>query len=96
MKQNCKLNKQRDLGPVITGLAPDIQKMIDSHTIPTTSAQVVYNQIEDIKQVGFRINDDFDAIMAQRALQKGMNGLNTNKGTGSSQPAGQTAPISDV
>lgn len=87
MKTICKFNKNRDLGKVIEGLAPDLQKMIDTHTIPATSAEVVYNQLEDIKSVGCRINDDFEAIMLSRKLHTSL-GLSPNGGTASSNQVG--------
>ena len=93
MKKVFKFNPDRDKGVVILGLAPDITKLITDHVIPDTSAEVVYNQLEDVKSVGCRINDDFDAIMLARKLKA--SGLAPNSGMGSSQPAGsKTGPIS--
>lgn len=86
----CEFNKEKDLGKVIKGLAPDIQAMIDSHNIPTTTADVVYNQIEDIKSVGFRINDEFEAIMLSRKLHASA-GIENNGGTASSGQIGGLA-----
>lgn len=90
MKQICKFDKTKDVGVVIEGLAPDLQKMIDTHNIPAVSADVVYNQLEDIKSVGCRINDDFEAIMLSRKLHASM-GLTPNGGTASSNQVGGLA-----
>lgn len=87
MKQKCAFKPLRDKGLVIDGLYPDINKMIEDHTIPDTTADVVYNQLSDIQDVGCRINDDFDAIIVARALNAQ---LRPNGGTGSSQPV---APV---
>lgn len=90
MKCICKFDKTKDVGKVILGLAPDLQAMIDSHNIPMTTAEVVYNQIEDIKSVGVRINDDFEAIMLSRKLHASF-GMNPNGGTASSGQIGGLA-----
>jgi hypothetical protein len=47
----------------------------------------VYNQIEDIKSVGCRINDEFEAIMLSRKLHASM-GMEANGGTASSTQVG--------
>lgn len=91
MVQVCKFDKGRDIGKVIKGLAPDIQAMIDSHNIPMASADVVYNQIEDIKAVGCRINDEFEAIMLSRKLHEAAGLNNNNGGTASSNQIGGLA-----
>lgn len=91
MKTVCQFNKARDLGIVIKGLAVNVQKMLDTGVIQDSSARVVYNEITNIKDVGIRVNDDFDAIMLARALKTA--GIVNNKGTGSSQSAGSTAPV---
>lgn len=86
-------NPKRDKGVVIHGLAPDLNKLISEHVIPDTSAEVIFNQLEDVKAVGCRVNDDFDAIMLARKLKA--SGLAPNTGMGSSQPAGsKTGPVS--
>lgn len=90
MKQKCKVSKKRDRGPVIKGMFPDIQKMIQEHTIPDTGSDVVYNELSELKDVGYRVNDDFDAIMLSRKLK---GALTASGGTGSSQAAGATAPV---
>lgn len=90
MVQECKFNKLTDVGKVIKGLAPDIQSMIDSHNIPMAVSDVVYNQIEDVKAVGCRINDEFEAIMLSRKLQASA-GLEGNGGTASSNQIGGLA-----
>lgn len=88
MKQKCVFDSKRDKGLVIDGLYPDINKMIEDHTIPDTIADVVYNQLSEIEDVGCRINDDFDAIIVARALNAQ---LRPNGGTGSSQPVAPVA-----
>lgn len=93
----CSFNKDCDRGPVIVGLAPDINNMIETHQIPDTASEVVYNQIQDIKDVGCAINDTFDAIILSRQL-KGITkvaGISANGGTGSSQPVAPVAASSE-
>lgn len=93
MKQICKFDKARDVGQVIEGLAPDINVMLKTHVVPTSASDVVYNQIQELKDVGVRINDDFDALMIARGLrQLGEANLNPNNGMGSSQGVQPVAP----
>lgn len=73
MKQTCKIDSKCDRGPALQGLCPDKNKMIETNTVPDTSAEVIYNQLDDIEQVGFRISDTFDAIMMQRSISAGAN-----------------------
>lgn len=86
----CNFDKKRDLGVVIPGLFPDIEDLITNGKISDTVADVVYNHLEEIGDVGFRINDDFEAIMLSRVLQAQ---ISQNSGTGSSQQAGSSAPV---
>lgn len=92
MFQICKFDKTKDVGKVIPGLFPNIDELIDTHKITDNSAEVVYNGIQEIENVGIRINDEFDAIMLSRALKKA--GLVANQGHGSTQQAGSSAPVS--
>lgn len=68
MIQVCKFNKESDLGVVIHGLSPDINAMIESGVVPDNCADVVYNQISAIEEVGCRVSDTFDAIILQRSF----------------------------
>lgn len=86
----CKFNPKRDLGLVIDGLFPDIEDLIVNGKISDTASSVVYNELSDIKSVGVRVNDEFDAIMLSRAIKAN---IASNKGTGSSQQAGSSAPV---
>lgn len=92
MRQICRFSVKHDLGKVIDNLFPDVNELIESHKIKDCSSEVVYNQLSDIKDVGFRVNDEFDAIMLARHLKA--SGLSPNSGTGSSQPSGSSAPVS--
>lgn len=89
--QKCEFNKSRDWGPTIQGLGRDVQKMIDTGTVESNGAEIIYNQIEEIEGVGAKICDDFDMLVISRYLHEA--GITPNKGTGSSQPAGGTAPV---
>lgn len=89
MKCITTFDPKKDMGKVIDGLFPDINELIENHKISDTASSEVYNQISELKDVGIRINDDFDAIMYARALK---NSLAPNQGTGSSQPSGTSAP----
>ena len=85
IRKNIKANSIADIGKTIQGLSVDLQSVYESHKVPPHSVEVIYNQIQDLKEVGFRIDDTFDGIMLSR-LQAA--GLETNAGTGSSQVDG--------
>lgn len=89
MIENNKFNPAMDIGLVIVGLNVDINDMIETHSIPATAAEVVYNNITDIDDVGSRIDDTFDGIMIARAFNSSI--PSPNAGTGSSQGVAPTA-----
>lgn len=91
MRELCEFNPECDLGPTIQGLGRDVQKMLDTGVISDNEVEVVYNQLESIEQVGAKVTDDFDMLVISRYLRS--QGISPNKGTGSSQPAGSTAPL---
>lgn len=93
MIENNLFNPNLDLGTVIVGLNVDINNMIETHSIPSTASEVIYNDIEDIADVGNRIDDTFDGIMIARQFEQSM--PSPNSGTGSSQgvaPSAATPP----
>lgn len=89
MIENNIFDPSKDVGLVIVGLNVDINNMIETHSIPSTASEVVYNDITDITEVGSRIDDTFDGIMIARAFQSSM--PSPNSGTGSSQGVAPTA-----
>lgn len=68
MLQKCIFNKERDLGVVIMGLSPDLNKMIETGSVPDSEAEIVHNQLASIEEVGCRVSDKFEAIMLQRSF----------------------------
>lgn len=93
MIENNKFNPNLDLGTVIVGLNVDINDMIETHSIPATAAEVVYNDIDNIEDVGVRIDDTFDGIMIARMFEQTL--PSPNSGTGASQgvaPSATTPP----
>lgn len=93
MIENNDFNPELDLGTVIVGLNVDINNMIETHSIPATAADVVYNDIDNIEDVGERIDDTFDGIMIARQFEQSL--PSPNSGTGSSQgvaPSVSTSP----
>lgn len=89
MIENNRYNPELDLGTVIVGLDVDINNMIETHSIPATAADVVYNDIDNIEEVGERIDDTFDGIMIARQFEQSI--PSPNSGTGSSQGVAPTA-----
>lgn len=89
MIENNKFDPNKDLGTVIVGLNVDINDMIETHSIPATAADVVYNDIDNIEDVGECIDDTFDGIMIARRFEQEL--PSPNSGTGSSQGVAPTA-----
>lgn len=89
MIETNNFNPQLDLGTVIVGLDVDINNMIETHSIPATASDVVYNDIDKIEDVGERIDDTFDGIMIARQFEQSL--PSPNSGTGSSQGVAPTA-----
>lgn len=91
----CKFDKDRDLGLVFKGLAPDINALITDGKVSGTPQNVVYNQITELEDIGVRFNDDFDMYKYYKSFNEAMH-LQANFGTGSSQPIAPVAPVSTI
>lgn len=85
----CKFDKDRDLGLVFKGLAPDINALISDGKVSGTPQNIVYNQMSELEDIGVRFNDDFDLYKYYKSFNESMK-LQANNGTGSSQPV---APV---
>lgn len=68
MLVKCKYDPIRDVGKTFQGLAPDIDKLIETHQVMDTTGEVVYNGIQDLKDCGYAVDDVFDAIMLARGF----------------------------
>lgn len=88
MIENNIYDPNKDLGHVIVGLNVDINDMIETHSIPANASDVVYNDIDNIEEVGERIDDTFDGIMIARRFEQEL--PSPNSGTGSSQGVAPT------
>lgn len=91
--QDCSFNKDADLGLTMQGLGVDVNEMIETGTVSNDEAEVVYNQLQELSDVGCKVTDDFDMLVVARYLHT--QGLSPNGGTGSSQQAGATAPVAE-
>lgn len=80
MFQEYKFDKTRDRGVVIEGLAPDLNKMIETGIVPDCGTDVVYNQLEDIESIGCRVSDVFQAMVMQKQMLSSLNEESTPKG----------------
>lgn len=83
MLKKCEFRPARDVGKVIEGLAPDIDKMIETHQVVDTTGEVVYNGITELKDCGFAVDDVFEALMISRGYA---NVLNQSSPEGSQGP----------
>lgn len=88
----CQFDKDKDLGLVFKGLAPDINALITDGKVSGTPQNVVYNQMLELEDIGVRFNDDFDLYKYYKSFNEAMN-LHANQGTGSSQPVAPVAPV---
>lgn len=73
MVEICKFDKNTDIGKTFEGLAPDINRMIETHQVTDGSSEVVYNGIKDLKDCGVLVDDVFEAILMQRSITHGLN-----------------------
>ena len=78
----------RTLGVTLPGLAVDINQIIQTQTIPNDVTEVVYNDLKEISQVGFRVNNDFDLMMIAKGFKSLNIGLQSNVGTAASNQPG--------
>lgn len=74
MKHKSNPDSPACRGRVIPGLAPNINMLIETNTVPDTHGEVIYNQLSTLEDVGVRINDDFKAM----ALAEGYKKLGVN------------------
>lgn len=82
----------RDMGLVFEGLAPNIDELLTTHKVGNSAAEVVYNNIEHVGEVGCVVCDDFEALMILRSLRAV--GLKSNSGVSGSQGRAPAAPAS--
>ena len=80
MFQEYKFDKTRDRGVVIEGLAPDLNKMIETGLVPDSGTDIVYNQLENIEDIGCRVSDVFQAMVMQKQMLTSLNKESTPKG----------------
>ena len=60
-KRYPTLDRNRDRGPVIQGLAVDITAAMLKNELPTGEIPVTFNELQ-ISEISGRINDKFDAL----------------------------------
>lgn len=60
-KKYPTLDRNRDKGPVIQGLAVDITAAMLKNELPTGEIPVTFNELQ-ISEVSGRVNDKFDAL----------------------------------
>lgn len=80
MFQEYKFDKSKDRGVVIEGLAPDLNKMIETGLVPDSGTEIVYNQLENIESIGCRVSDVFQAMVMQKQMLSSLNKESTPKG----------------
>lgn len=82
------------LGVTLPSLSVDINQIIETQTIPNDLTEVVYNDLKEINQVGFRVNNDFDLLMIAKGFKSLNVGLQSNVGTAASQQPGSGLSVS--
>lgn len=70
LDQLCEFNDNRDVQEVVSGLAVDINDMLQTGVIKDSVYEEDNNGISEPQQVLGRISDTFDAIEASRAIRK--------------------------
>lgn len=61
IKKYPTLDRNRDRGPVIQGLAVDITAAMLKNELPTGEIPVTYNELQ-LSEISGRVNDKFDAL----------------------------------
>lgn len=64
IKKHPTLDRYRDRGPVIQGLAVDITAAMLKNELPTGEIPVIYNELQ-LSEISGRVNDKFDALDAE-------------------------------
>lgn len=88
MRYSPKSSPTKDIGKTIQGLGVNLVEITKNKKVPAGgAANVVYNQLSELSQVGYKVADDFDLMMIAKGFES-LNGLQTSAGTGSSQDDG--------
>lgn len=66
----CKYNPTTDLKEVSAGQSIDVVECLSSGTVLPAAKESFSNALDEIKKVGKRINDVFDALEAQGMIAK--------------------------
>lgn len=66
----CKFDPDKDIAKVLPGQAIDINDALQTGTIKDLTSDLDNNGIEDPENIVGRIESEFDAIEAQRAINK--------------------------
>lgn len=95
LDQLCEFNEYRDVQEVVSGLAVDINDMLQTGVIKDSTYQEDNNGISEPQQVLGRISDTFDAIEASRAIRK--YGKNAAPAVAAAtEPGSAAAPVVEV
>lgn len=66
----CVYDEVRDVKKVVSGLAVDVDDMLQTGVVKDSSATLDNNGIDDPNNIIGRVTDEFAAIDAQRAIRK--------------------------
>lgn len=86
MVEKCVFDKKKDVGKTFQGLAPDINRLIETHQVVDSSSEVVYNGIEDLKSCGVLVDDVFEAILMQRSITSAVSANDNLEGSQGPMP----------
>lgn len=86
MVEKCVFDKKKDVGKTFQGLAPDINRLIETHQVVDSSSEVVYNGIEDLKSCGVLVDDVFEALLMQRSITSSVSANDNLEGSQGPMP----------
>lgn len=97
MKQSCRFNKFRDLAVHRPNLHIDVSQVLESHKLPVGGGfDTPFDNVENIEQVGPRVESAFDAIEAGRAINNYLDEFQSGTGnTTVAQPPSQPNEVSN-
>lgn len=58
----------RDVQEVVPGMSIDISEAVRTGVVGNTSGESLYNELDEIRKIGKRIRDNFDALEASSQL----------------------------
>lgn len=70
IQKNLKYKKGRDILPVVNSNPHDITALIEKDAIQDKSVPAMFNQMEDVADIGGRVRNRFDILEYQNSVTR--------------------------